>query len=89
MFVYRFAHRKTAQENIYFFDKEEENRQIYERSSRVNPSDLKKLFYLKVIQYRNGTVLIPKMNHLAGDGYSYFFFLSALAKLSKAIQDPK
>ena len=71
------------------FDKEEGNIKIYERYSRVNPSDLKKLFFLKVIQYRNGTVLIPKMNHLAGDGYSYFFFLSALAKLSKAIQDPK
>ena len=70
------------------FDKEEGNRKIYERYSRVNPSDLKKLFFLKVIQYRNGTVLIPKMNHLAGDGYSYFFFSSALAELSKGTDDP-
>jgi NRPS condensation-like uncharacterized protein len=70
------------------FDKEEGNRKIYERFSRVNPFDLKKLFFLKVIQYSNGTVLIPKMNHLAADGYSYFFFLSALAELSKGIQDP-
>jgi hypothetical protein len=28
------------------------------------------------------------MNHLAGDGYSYFFFLSALAELSKGTNDP-
>ena len=70
------------------FDKEEENRKIYERYSQVNPSDLKKLFFLKVLQFRNGSVLIPKMNHLAGDGYSYFYFLSALADLSKGIHDP-
>jgi len=70
------------------FDKEAENRKIYESYSRVNPSDLKKLFFLKVIQYKNGTVLIPKMNHMAGDGYSYFFFLSALAQLTQEIHDP-
>jgi hypothetical protein len=46
--------------------------------------DLKKLFFLRVIQFSNGTALIPKMNHLAGDGYSYFFFVSALAAVSKA-----
>lgn len=27
--------------------------------------------------------LIPKLNHLAGDGYSYFYFLSLLAALSR------
>jgi len=37
---------------------------------------------LKVIRLKNGLALIPKMNHLAGDGYSYFFFLSLLAALS-------
>jgi hypothetical protein len=65
------------------FDREETNKNIYERYCRINPSNLKKLFFLKVIQYRNGTLLIPKMNHLAGDGHSYFYFLSALAKLSQ------
>ncbi len=32
----------------------------------------------------NGTVLIPKMNHLVGDGYSYFYFLSVLAATAKS-----
>lgn len=42
-----------------------------------------KLFFLKILHYRNGTVLIPKMQHLAGDGYSYFHFLSLLAAVSR------
>lgn len=65
------------------FNREKTNNNIYKRYCRINPSDLKKLFFLKIIQYRNGTLLIPKMNHLAGDGYSYFYFLSALAEISK------
>jgi hypothetical protein len=65
------------------FDREETNKNIYERYCRINPSDMKRLFFLKIIQCKNGTLLIPKMNHLAGDGYSYFFFLSALAEISK------
>jgi len=28
-------------------------------------------------------ILVPKMKHLAGDGYSYFYFLSALAQFSQ------
>ena len=28
-------------------------------------------------------MLIPRLNHLAGDGYSYFYFLSALAAMSQ------
>ncbi|MBN1223965.1 MAG: hypothetical protein JXB23_12020 [Candidatus Aminicenantes bacterium] len=40
------------------------------------------LFFLRVIQFNNGTVLVPKMNHLAGDGYSYFYLMSILAALS-------
>jgi hypothetical protein len=70
------------------FDKAEPSRNIYERYCRVNPSYLKKLFFLKIIQFRNGTILIPKMNHLAGDGYSYFYFLSALAELSQVTYVP-
>jgi len=65
------------------FARDDTNENIYERYCRINPSDLKKLFFLKVIQYKNGTVLIPKMNHLAGDGYSYFYFLTALAAMSQ------
>jgi hypothetical protein len=50
---------------------------------RFRQQDLKRLFFLKAIQFKNGTGLIPKLNHLAGDGYSYFHFLSALAALSR------
>ena len=42
-----------------------------------------KLFFLKILHYRNGTVLIPKLLHLVGDGYSYFYFLSLLAAVSR------
>jgi len=59
------------------FDREATSQNIYEKYCRINPSKLKKLFFLKVIQYSNGTVLIPKMNHLAGDGYSYFLFFDS------------
>ena len=55
----------------------------FEAYSRFSLPDLKKLFFLKVIRLKNGMVLIPKMNHLAGDGYSYFYFLSVLAALSQ------
>jgi hypothetical protein len=58
-----------------------ENR--FETYSRFRLPELKKLFFLKAIRFKNGLVLIPKMNHLAGDGYSYFFFLTALAGLSR------
>lgn len=40
------------------------------------------LFFLQIIHFNNGSVLIPKMSHMAGDGYSYFYFLSALAAFS-------
>lgn len=43
----------------------------------------KRLFLLKATQFKNGTILVPKLMHLAGDGYSYFYFLSALAALSQ------
>ncbi len=45
--------------------------------------DLKKLFFLKAVRLKKGVALIPKMAHLAGDGYSYFYFLSFLAELSR------
>jgi NRPS condensation-like uncharacterized protein len=55
----------------------------YEAYSRFCLPDLKRLFFLKVIRLKNGLILIPKMNHVAGDGYSYFYFLSLLAALSQ------
>lgn len=63
------------------FDHEANHWSIYEKFRQINPAEMKQLFFLTVMQYRNGTVLIPKMNHLAGDGYSYFYFLSALAAM--------
>jgi NRPS condensation-like uncharacterized protein len=72
-----FDEQETEQE----FDCEATNQAIYEKHCQTNPANMKKLFFLTVMQYRNGTVLIPKMNHLAGDGYSYFYFLSALAAM--------
>ncbi|MCK5210282.1 MAG: hypothetical protein KAQ79_19740, partial [Cyclobacteriaceae bacterium] len=59
---------------------EEDRFNVY---SQFRLPDLRRLFFLKVIQFKNGTLLIPKMNHVAGDGYSYFYFLSVLALLSK------
>lgn len=56
--------------------------------SRFRLPDLKRLFFLKVIRLKNGLILIPKMNHLAGDGYSYFYFLSLLATLSQPTPVP-
>lgn len=44
----------------------------------------RRLFFLKATRFTDGLVLVPAMNHLAGDGYSYFFFLSALAALTRA-----
>jgi hypothetical protein len=51
--------------------------------SRFALPELKRLFFLKAIRFKNGLALIPKMNHLAGDGYSYFLFLSVLAALTR------
>ncbi len=51
----------------------------FEAYSRFRLPDLKRLFFLKLIRWKNGLAIIPKMNHLAGDGYSYFYFLSLLA----------
>ena len=51
--------------------------------SRFALPELKRLFFLKAIRFKNGLVLIPKLNHLAGDGYSYFLFLSVLAALTR------
>jgi hypothetical protein len=51
--------------------------------SQYSLQDTRRLFFLKATQFKNGMILVPKMNHLAGDGYSYFYFLSSLAALSQ------
>ena len=51
--------------------------------SRFALPELERLFFLKATRFKNGLVLIPKLNHLAGDGYSYFLFLSFLTALSR------
>ncbi len=61
----------------------ETSRDTYKRYHKLIPPDHKKLFFIKIIQSKNGTIIIPKLNHLAGDGYSYFYFLSVLAELSR------
>ena len=65
------------------FEIDGEEINISQGNRRFIPTDSKKLFFLKVLQYKNGTILFPKLNHMAGDGYSYFYFLSALAMLCK------
>jgi hypothetical protein len=65
------------------FDIAEIDEADYSVISRFALPELKRLFFLKAIRFKNGLVLIPKMNHLAGDGYSYFLFLSFLAALSR------
>jgi len=55
----------------------------FEICSRFRLPALKRLFFLKVSRWKNGLTLVAKMNHLAGDGYSYFYFLSLLAALSR------
>lgn len=70
------------------FDPGETNQAIYKTYGHIIPPDLKKLSFFKIIQHTNGAVLIPKMNHLAGDGYSYFYFLSLLAAVSRGISVP-
>ncbi len=62
--------------------------QIWEKYHLVNFDNMERLFYLSVLQFNNGTVIIPKMNHLVADGYSYFYFLSVLAALSKSSNLP-
>lgn len=41
------------------------------------------LFSLALVHLDRGMVLLPRMNHLVGDSYSYFYFLSVLAALTR------
>ena len=73
-----------------FFDEETVNQELdtlemehsgAKKIAHYSLPELEKLFFLKVIRFKNGKMIIPKLDHLAGDGYSYFYFLSALAAL--------
>lgn len=66
------------------FNSNESDENLYKTYCTSIPSDLEKLFFLTILQYKNGTVLIAKLNHLAGDGYSYFYLLSTLANLTRS-----
>lgn len=65
------------------FEPEADNIDLWEKYHRVNAGLVDKLFSISILQFKNGTVIIPKMNHLAGDGYSYFYFLGLLAVLAQ------
>jgi hypothetical protein len=66
------------------FDRDQPAEEIFQAYRRSIPSGGKALFFLKMIRHDNGTILIAKLNHLAGDGYSYFYLLATLASVSKA-----
>jgi NRPS condensation-like uncharacterized protein len=75
-----FYDEEFADQEFQIPPTEEEKWRIY---SPYSLQDTKKLFRLKVTHLKNGTILVPKMKHIAGDGYSYFYFLSSLAALSQ------
>ena len=62
--------------------------QVWKKYNLVNPKKMEGLLFLSILQFNNGTVIIPKMNHLVGDGYSYFYFMSVLAAISKSSYMP-
>jgi NRPS condensation-like uncharacterized protein len=70
------------------FNSTESPRNLYNKYCRINPTDPQRLFHISILQYQDGTVIIPKLNHLAGDGYSYFYFLSLLAAVCREASIP-
>jgi hypothetical protein len=70
------------------FDTSLDHNIIYNNFRSIIPEKIPRLFYLKVIHYNNGTVIIPKLNHLVGDGYSYFYLLTVLAAITNRIGIP-
>ncbi|NHJ05238.1 MAG: hypothetical protein EAX90_10460 [Candidatus Heimdallarchaeota archaeon] len=65
------------------FDSTIAQEEMYFAFGNLIPKSIPRLFYLKVLHYTNGTVLIARMNHLVGDGYSYFYLLSVIAAATK------
>ena len=80
----KYSEGKFLSESIYTedFDADTDQMEIWKKYNAVSPKEMERLFFLSILQFNNGTVIIPKMNHLVGDGYSYFYFLSVLAALS-------
>jgi len=70
------------------FDSSTVREEMFTSYGGLTPDVSRRLFYLLVLQMNNGTILIPKMNHLVGDGYSYFYLLSVLAALTRRISIP-
>lgn len=70
------------------FTPSKDEMQIWKKYNLVNPKKMEGLLFLSILQFNNGTVIIPKMNHLVGDGYSYFYFMSVLASVSKSSYMP-
>lgn len=70
------------------FNIPETEEERFDAFSHYSQPDIRGQFHLKVMQFTNGVILVPKMNHLAGDGYSYFYFLSVLAMLSQHTSVP-
>ncbi len=85
-------HRGSYREDNHFqeivfdtdFDPDSSPREIQQTYAGLNPSVDQRLFFLTLVQHPNGTMLIPKLNHLAGDGYSYFYLLSVMAAMATA-----
>jgi hypothetical protein len=75
-----FISAETVDRNFIIPESEEERLELY---TQYRLPDTKRLALLKITQFKNGTILVPKMKHLAGDGYSYFYFLSSLAALTR------
>ena len=71
-----------------YFDTTRSYADMYQEFRGINPSPMDRLSHITVIQYRNGTAVIPKVNHLAGDGYSYFYYLSSLAAVCRGLSIP-
>jgi hypothetical protein len=80
-----FFDEETLHLDFFLPDSEEER---YKTFSPLRLPVLDTFFFVKVLKFKNGAVLIPKMNHLAGDGYSYFYFLSVLAELTQTKRKP-
>ncbi|MFC1530496.1 acyltransferase [Gemmatimonadota bacterium] len=57
--------------------------ECFESCRRFSKPDLNRLFHVRVIRFRNGVMVIPKLNHMVGDGYSYFTFLAFLAAAAR------
>lgn len=52
------------------------------------PRDMPGLLFFRVIHLSEGSALVFRMNHAAGDGYSVFFLLSTLAAMSRFARWP-